>query len=360
MTTTVHTLVEDLQALGMEALDNHLLGLSEDAQSKEEADADEGDSFEEDGFDPGVVEAANAIYLHVRPQIDEDLIDYDVDKFESDLITAIANLVEAQAEALEESERDFDQIAVSVSEVVAEAYNDLTLDDGSLEESEQLDERARAKRRAGPRGKKIQGVGRNVRVGAKGRQVKVRGAEDVMKSRIGAAKRTAGVLAKKRRQMRIKRKTGAYKATARKAKMRQSMYASDTAAELAGLMDIAESVEESVVQQDPIRAGLAEAFDRVSNVAAMLGDFFEFNGIEEDVEIAAVMDDVMESCGTAIDSVETLSEDEFDIKAQLTKLQAFAKVIARAEEEYAKYDLVDGEGNIVEFVEDDEDDEEGK
>lgn len=359
MTVTVKTLAEDLASIGLGALDNHLLGISESEDDNavtdpEKPQVDESDLEQDDDDDsPGefsedVQKAATVVYMHVRPQIDESLIDYDVDQFESDLISAIATMIEAKADSLDEDELDMNAVSVDVSEAVADLYNELA---GASDEEEAVDEnQARAKSKQGPRGKTIQGVGRNIRIGAKGRQVKVRGAADVMQSRKGAMKRTASVLAKKRRVGRMKRNTGAYKATARKSAVKHRMYASEAAIELAGLLELAEGTQtttEPIV--DPIRAALAEAFDRVEIVAAMLGDFFESNGTDEDVEIAGVLDVMIESVDGLSESVLDLSEAEFDLKGSMERLQAFSKVIARAEEEYAQYELADDEGNVYEM-----------
>lgn len=353
-THIVRSLHEDMEAIGLDAIDPYIAGLpvTEGKRGGQEAerekygmDDEELDDAEEEvePYADEVQEAAMAIFQIARPQIDESLIDYDEAEFNYDLLDSIAAMIES---AMDEG-TDLEEAAQSAADTLSEAYDALTLTEEELTEKQK-----RAATFTGPRGKKLQKVGRNVRVGAGGRQVKMRTGADVMKSKKGAVKRVGAKLTQARKKGAIYRRSGKGKLTMRKAAVKRKQFENDSlAAELRSLLS--ESVEETVAV--PVaHAEFAEAAGRASVVGYMLSQFFYEWGSDEDADLGEVMEELGGMAEAMMDSV---SDADFDLEEAMTKLQTFSKVLGKALEVYSEYTLVDGEGNIVEMDDGMEDDD---
>jgi hypothetical protein len=225
-------------------------------------------------------EAADALYTEIRNEVDEDLIDYDVNQFESDL----RNQLKARLES--------------------------TVADGvPLEEAMKMIRRLvggvllRAKQRILTGGEKMK---------AKLGRLATRAKRKLMGKRY-------------RRKATTKRREG--KRRKLKAKMGESV-----AEELRGLLT--ESVQSGLSDE---HQSVIEAYERVSRVAALLGDFFEAFGSRGDEKIADVMDEAIEAAELRIEAIEA---GKVNLESELPKVQGYVKMLGKTLEKYNSYDLV--------------------
>jgi hypothetical protein len=365
----VRTLDEDMAAIGLDdGVDPFIAGLplteadevtdaamiQAKADRRAALDVREDDDGDEDGeaYSEDVQDAALEIFNAARPQISEDLIDYDESEFNYDFLNSIAALIEAEME----DGADIDAAKVAVSESVSSTYNGLTLVEDDIDEDD-LEERKGFKQSRTSKGTAKAGIQRRISTakgGVKVKKTKVTG-KMAMQRKVGQLKRKPKLKVTNKVKLR-QSKRGKQKIS--KKRHARVMGASSTLAdELRGLLS--ESVDSGVAGAAlaGIQAELAEAFCRVVAVSEMLHNFFEEWADEEDQGIHVVLGELAEAADVHLGSVMVLSEDDLDLEVEMAKLQMYSKVLSRALTQYESYSLVDGEGNLIEMDDDDDDDD---
>jgi hypothetical protein len=231
---------------------------------------------------PSIDESVDSLYKEIRAEVHESQIDYDKNEFETDLRAAIKERLEAELSKGTSLEEAFKVIRKLVG--------------GSLK-------RARIQKLTG--GEKLAA-----------RQARRKNRASI---RISAKRYRRKSTTKRREKKRatLKSRMGESKADELRGLLSESQV------EAAGLSDAHEDV--------------LEAYERIGRIAALLGDFFESFGDDNDTEIAKVMDEMIE--GIEAREATMLEGKVSDAASEIPRIQSLVKVLGRALETYGQYNL---------------------
>lgn len=328
MTTTqprVRDLTEDLEAVGLDGIDFNLMDMehpSEEPSPLAESDAPEA-QVAADPADPAPAEESDAdatvdrivqeVFDLIRPQVEDEEIDYDEDEFDEDLKQSIRGLALQDVSAVEEEE------GLSEEEIVE----------------------ARVRRIAKLVGGRLKMVRQKLRSKADRRK-------DKMKRR-----RKKGKIRQQQRKYRRSPKFKRYQRRVKKARARatgrvKKHLQNESNSAVSRILSLLSEADASGEQASmtPIESELDEAYGRLWRIADTLASFFEDLAEEEDFEISTAMTEMVRIMESDIDSL--VESGAGDLHARLERLQKYGKAVFEALDEFEKYS--------VEEADDDDDD----